>query len=81
MITASDRSRHTPTNAVSRADAPRATKNRRRLTLLSGTSTLKRGDYWMATGKVNPNPIVYSYGEIFFMSGWILFSLAMSITV
>ena len=41
----------------------------------------KRGDYWMQTGKVNPDPIVYSYGELFFMTGWILFSLAMSIAV
>lgn len=40
----------------------------------------KRGDYWMTTGKVSPNFIVYSYGEIFFMSGWILFSIAMSLT-
>ena len=41
----------------------------------------KRGDFWMSTGKVNPDPIVYSYGELYFMTGWILFSLAMSITV
>jgi len=39
----------------------------------------KRGDYWMETKKVNPNPIVYSYGELFFMTGWILLSIAMSI--
>jgi hypothetical protein len=39
----------------------------------------KRGDYWMETKQVNPNPIVYSYGEPFFMTGWILLTLAMSI--
>lgn len=39
----------------------------------------KRGDYWMDTGKVNPNPIVYSYGELFFMAGWILMSLSMAV--
>ena len=38
----------------------------------------KRGDYWMETGQVNPNPIVYSYGEPLFMTGWILMSLVMS---
>ena len=41
----------------------------------------KRGDYWMQTGKINPCPIVYSYGELYFMAGWVLFSLAMSIAV
>ena len=41
----------------------------------------KRGDFWMSTGKVSPNPIVYSYGELYFMTGWILFSIAMSIAV
>ena len=40
----------------------------------------KRGDYWMQTGKFNEDAIVYSYGELYFMQGWILFSLAMSIT-
>jgi|GEM_PF-3124816 len=39
----------------------------------------KRGDYWMINKKVNPNPIVYSVGEPFFMTGWILLSLAMSL--
>jgi hypothetical protein len=39
----------------------------------------KRGDYWMETKEVNPTPIVYSFGEIFFMTGWIMFSWAMSI--
>ncbi len=39
----------------------------------------KRGDYWMEHNKVNPNPIVYSFGEPFFMLGWILLSLAISI--
>jgi hypothetical protein len=38
----------------------------------------KRGDHWMKTKKVNPNPIVYSLGEPLFMTGWILLSLAMS---
>ena len=39
----------------------------------------KRGDYWMVHNEVNPNPIVYSVGEIFFMTGWILLSIAMAI--
>jgi len=39
----------------------------------------KRGDYWMEHNKENPNPIVYSYGELFFMTGWILLSIAMAI--
>ena len=39
----------------------------------------KRGDYWMKNKKVNPNPIVYSIGELFFMAGWIFLSLAMSL--
>lgn len=39
----------------------------------------KRGDHWMEAQEVNPNPIVYSYGEPLFMTGWILMSLAMSI--
>lgn len=38
----------------------------------------KRGDYWMIHKQVNPNPIVYSVGEPFFMAGWILLALAMS---
>ena len=40
----------------------------------------KRGDFWMQTGKINTDPIVYSYGELYFMQGWILFSIAMSLT-
>ena len=36
--------------------------------------------FWMQTGKINEDAIVYSYGELYFMQGWILFSLAMSIT-
>ena len=39
----------------------------------------KRGDSWMETGEVNPNPIVYSAGEPLFMLGWILLSTAMAI--
>ena len=39
----------------------------------------KRGDYWMETQQVNPTPIVYSWGEILFMWGWILMSVVMSI--
>ena len=39
----------------------------------------KRGDYWMKHNEVNPNPIVYSYGELFFMTGWILLSIAIAI--
>ena len=39
----------------------------------------KRGDYWMKNGVVNPNAIVYSLGEVFFMLGWILLALAISI--
>lgn len=39
----------------------------------------KRGDYWMKNKEVNPNPIVYSVGEPFFMTGWILLALAMSL--
>jgi len=39
----------------------------------------KRGDYWMINKVVNPNPIVYSLGELFFMAGWILLALAMSL--
>ncbi len=40
----------------------------------------KRGDYWMETQEVNPNPIVYSYGEPLFMAGWILMSVSASLT-
>ena len=40
----------------------------------------KRGDYFMQHEmRENPNPIVYSWGEPLFMTGWILFSLAMSL--
>ena len=41
----------------------------------------KRGDYWMETKKINPNPIVYSLGELFFMTWWILLSLAISTAI
>lgn len=40
----------------------------------------KRGDYWMTTGEVNPNPIVYSAGAPLFMAGWILLAWAMSLS-
>lgn len=40
----------------------------------------KRGDYFMLNEKKNnPNPIVYSWGEPLFMTGWIVMSWAMSI--
>jgi hypothetical protein len=39
----------------------------------------KRGDYWMQTSEVNPNPIVYSAGEPLFMTGWLLIAWAMSL--
>ena len=40
----------------------------------------KRGDYFMQNnGKTNPNPIVYSYGEPVFMTGWIMMAWAMSL--
>ena len=39
-----------------------------------------RGDHFMEhNGATNPNPIVYSYGELFFMTGWISISWAMSL--
>lgn len=39
-----------------------------------------RGDFFMAHGgQTNPNPIVYSYGELFFMAGWISISLGMAL--
>jgi hypothetical protein len=51
--------------------------------IIAGQKTVfgdrKRGDDWMETQEVNPNPIVYSYGEPLFMTGWILMSLVMSI--
>jgi hypothetical protein len=51
--------------------------------IIAGQKTVfgdrKRGDYWMDTQLVNPNPIVYSYGEPLFMTGWILMALVMSI--
>jgi hypothetical protein len=51
--------------------------------IIAGQKTVfgdrKRGDNWMETQVVNPNPIVYSYGEPLFMTGWILMSLVMSI--
>jgi hypothetical protein len=52
------------------------------LFIIAGQKTVfgdrKRGDYWMETGNVNPNPIVYSYGEPLFMTGWLMMSLVMS---
>jgi len=39
----------------------------------------KRGDYWMKHNEVNPNPIVYSVGQLFFTLGWILLSIAIAI--
>lgn len=41
----------------------------------------KRGDYWMQHNgqEVNPNPVVYSPGEILFTTGWVLLSLAFSL--
>lgn len=40
----------------------------------------KRGDYFMQNNmKTNPNPIVYSYGEPVFMTGWIMMAWAMSL--
>lgn len=39
-----------------------------------------RGDFFMEhDGQSNPNPIVYSYGELYFMAGWISISLGMSL--
>lgn len=50
--------------------------------IIAGQKTVfgdrKRGDYWMETGNVNPNPIVYSYGEPLFMTGWLMMSLVMA---
>jgi len=40
----------------------------------------KRGDYFMQNNmKTNPNPIVYSYGEPVFMTGWIMMAWAVSL--
>ena len=40
----------------------------------------KRGDYFMQNNmKTNPNPIVYSFGEPVFMTGWIMMAWAMSL--
>lgn len=40
----------------------------------------KRGDYFMQNNmKPNPNPIVYSYGEPVFMTGWIMMAWAISL--
>ena len=40
----------------------------------------KSGDYFMQNNmKENPNPIVYSYGEPVFMTGWIMMAWAMSL--
>ena len=38
-----------------------------------------RGDWWMEHKTNNPNPVVYSAGEPFFMTGWIIMWLTMSI--
>lgn len=50
--------------------------------IIAGQKTVfgnrKRGDYWMETGEVNPNPIVYSVGEPLFMTGWLMMSLVMA---
>ncbi len=52
------------------------------LFVIAGQKTVfgdrKRGDHWMIHKEVNPNPIVYSAGELLFMTGWILLALAMS---
>ena len=52
--------------------------------IIAGQKTVfgdrKRGDYFMQNdGKPNPNPIVYSFGEPLFMTGWILISWGMSL--
>lgn len=52
--------------------------------IIAGQKTVfgdrKRGDYFMTHDmKTNPNPIVYSYGELLFMLGWIMISLAMAL--
>ena len=40
----------------------------------------KRGDYFMQNNmKPNPNPVVYSYGEPVFMTGWIMMAWAVSL--
>ena len=40
----------------------------------------KRGDYFMQNNmKTNPNPIVYSFGEPVFMTGWIMMAWALSL--
>jgi hypothetical protein len=40
----------------------------------------KRGDYFMQNNmQTNPNPIVYSFGEPVFMTGWIMMAWAMSL--
>ena len=52
--------------------------------IIAGQKTVfgdrKRGDYFMQNnGKNNPNPIVYSFGEPLFMTGWILMAWAVSL--
>lgn len=39
----------------------------------------KRGRLWMETESVNPAPCVFSYGPLFYTSGWVLLALAMSV--
>ena len=43
------------------------------------TKDRKRGGYWMEHGEVNPDPVVYSYGALFFTAGWVLVSWSMSL--
>jgi len=52
--------------------------------IIAGQKTVfgdrKRGDYFMQNnGRNNPNPIVYSFGEPLFMTGWILMAWAVSL--
>jgi hypothetical protein len=52
--------------------------------IIAGQKTVfgdrKRGDYFMTHKmQTNPNPIVYSYGEPLFMTGWIMIALGMAL--
>jgi hypothetical protein len=52
--------------------------------IIAGQKTVfgdrKRGDYFMTHSmQTNPNPIVYSYGEPLFMTGWIMIALGMAL--
>jgi hypothetical protein len=52
--------------------------------IIAGQKTVfgdrKRGDYFMTHKmQANPNPIVYSYGEILFMTGWIMIALGIAL--